>query len=166
LIDAGQLHAPRQIQMHLQPVIRSGGAHKSLGLDRQQVVFSHQPLHTFVIHPQPALAQFQTYAPIAVALLVFGENPLDLGAHFHIFGGRFVLPQPAVKAGTTHPGQHAHSLDRQVALHRHQLPDSVVDAVSPGALLRRRRAPTFCKAPLKKSTSSVFSASRRLSCAF
>lgn len=30
-------------------------------------------------------------------------------------------------------------------------------------ILKWRRAPTFCKAPLKKSTSSVFSAGRRFS---
>jgi hypothetical protein len=37
----------------------------------------------------------------------------------------------------------------------------LVDTVSPEPLLLRRRASAFCKAALKKSTSSVFSASRR-----
>jgi len=36
--------------------------------------------------------------------------------------------------------------------------DLVVDAISPEPLLRWRRASIFCKAPLKKYTSKVFSA--------
>src|ERR1700722_9238111 len=47
----------------------------------------------------------------------------------------------------------------------HQLPDLVVDAVSPVGLLFWRQASTFCKAPLKKSASSVLSAISRFSCA-
>src|SRR3954465_5157862 len=75
---------------------------------------------------------------------------------------------PAVRAVATNgkswsadSHQLAHSLDTQAALHRHHLPDLVVDTVSPEPPPLRRRAPTFCKAPLKKSTSRVFSASRR-----
>jgi hypothetical protein len=63
--------------------------------------------------------------------------------------------------GTANPRQFAHPLDFQAALHWHHLSDLFVDAVSPEPLLLRRRASTFCKAPLKKSVSSVFSASTR-----
>jgi hypothetical protein len=54
-----------------------------------------------------------------------------------------------------------HALDRQAALQRHHFPDFIVDAFSPDLLLCWRRASTFCKALLKKSTSSVFSAKTR-----
>src|SRR4029077_16850718 len=47
------------------------------------------------------------------------------------------------------------------SLHRHYVPDLVVDAFWPELSFRWRRASTFCKAPLKKSTSSVLSASNR-----
>jgi hypothetical protein len=60
-------------------------------------------------------------------------------------------------------GQLTHPLDTKVALHRHQFPDLVVDAVSPALVFFWRRASTFCKAPLKKSASSVLSASKRFS---
>src|ERR1700690_241469 len=75
------------------------------------------------------------------------------------------MPQRRIETCPTHPRQLTHPLDTQVALHRHQLPDLVVDAVSPGRVLLWRRASTFCKAPLKKSASSVLSATTRFSCA-
>jgi hypothetical protein len=56
-----------------------------------------------------------------------------------------------------------HALDTQAALQEHHFPDLLVDAVSPESPRFWRRASTFCKAPLKKSTSMVFSASNRLS---
>ena len=70
---------------------------------------------------------------------------------------RRLSKQPAVfaieLAGTltcpTDRRQLTHPLDTQVALHRHQLPDLVVEAVLPGFVLLWRRASTFCKAPLK-----------------
>src|SRR5262249_5800225 len=45
------------------------------------------------------------------------------------------------------------------ALQGHHLPDLLVGAVPPALALLWRRASIFCKAPLKKSTSNVFSAS-------
>src|SRR5260370_17372094 len=63
--------------------------------------------------------------------------------------------------------QLTHALDTQAALQGHHFSDLLVDAVSPEAPLFRRRASIFCKAPLKKSTSSVFSAKscfRRRTC--
>ena len=43
--------------------------------------------------------------------------------------------QRPVETGPAHRRQLTHPLDTQVALHRHQLPDLVVDAVSPGVVL-------------------------------
>src|SRR6266851_8936543 len=59
------------------------------------------------------------------------------------------------------PRHIAHPLDTQSALPRHHVPDVAVDAGAPDVPVRWRRASTVCKAPLKKSTSSIFSAKRR-----
>ena len=59
--------------------------------------------------------------------------------------------------------QLAHALDTQAALQKHYFSDLLEDPVSPVSPLFWRRASTFCKAPLKKSTSRVFSASSRFS---
>ena len=65
--------------------------------------------------------------------------------------------------GTAHPRQLTHPLDAEAALHRHHFFDLVVDAFAPEDPVRRRRASTLCKAPLKKSTSRVLSTSTRWS---
>src|SRR4029077_5987105 len=67
----------------------------------------------------------------------------------------------SVKSHPTQPDKLAHPFDTQTTLQRHYVPDVVVDARSPIPLLSRCRASIFCKAPLKKSTSSVFSANNR-----
>ena len=94
-----------------------------------------------------------------------GYDPRDLpnrGSHFHVSFHWLRFLQPAVEACPAHLGQLTHALDRQAALQRHHFPDFIVDAFSPDLLLCWRRASTFCKALLKKSTSSVFSARTRL----
>ena len=48
-------------------------------------------------------------------------------------------------------------------MQKHYFSDLLVDAVSPVSPRFWRRASTFCKAPLKKSTSRVFSANSRFS---
>src|SRR5208337_2063342 len=58
--------------------------------------------------------------------------------------------------------QLAHSLDTQAALQRHPSSYFAVDAFSPEICPWGRRAPTFCKARLKKSTSMVLLAYNRL----
>jgi hypothetical protein len=73
------------------------------------------------------------------------------------------LLQRPVETSATHRYQLTHVLDAQPALQWHQFSDVFVDAFPPEPLLRWRRAPTFCKAPFKKSTSIAFSASKRLS---
>jgi hypothetical protein len=85
----------------------------------------------------------------------------DLSNHvsyFHLGFNRRRFLQPPIEACPTYLGQLAHALDAQAALQRHHFPNLVVDAFSPDLLLVWRRASTFCKAPLKKSTSNVFSA--------
>jgi hypothetical protein len=57
----------------------------------------------------------------------------------------------------------AQSLDIRAALQRHLRSYFVVDTSPPEAPLCRRRAPTLCKARLKKSSSIVLFANTRLS---
>src|SRR6185369_13309127 len=78
------------------------------------------------------------------------------------FDGQTLL-QRAIEAGATYLGQLTHPFNTQAALQRHHFPDLVVDAFAPEPPLCWRRASIFCKAPLKKSSSSVFSASTRFS---
>jgi hypothetical protein len=72
-------------------------------------------------------------------------------------------PAASDRAGATYLGQLTHPFNTQAALQRHHFPDLVVDAFAPESPLCCRRASIFCKAPLKKSSSRVFSASTRLS---
>src|SRR5262249_17257088 len=67
-----------------------------------------------------------------------------------------------VEPGPAHLGQLTHPLDPQLALPRHHDSDLVVDARTPALSLRWRRISTLCKAILKKSTSTTFSAKTRL----
>src|SRR5258706_1428715 len=117
----------------------------------------------FAIHPSAPPPQFLRYPAITVASLVFDKDLLNRRAHLHlvVVCGSFL--QRAIKASLADLGQLTHPLDTEVALQRHHFPDVVVDILPPEVLLCRRRASTFCKAPLKKSVSSVLSASARLS---
>src|SRR6185437_12888693 len=134
-------------------------------LHRQQIVFAHQSRDAFMVDRHSASPQFFAHAPITVAALVFGEDVLNRRTNFHVlFNGLPRLQRP-IESGAAHARQLTHPLYTQVALHRHQLPDLLVDAVSPGCVLLWRRASTFCKAPLKKSASSVLSATSRFRCA-
>jgi len=90
---------------------------------------------------------------------MFQRDLLDRASHFHLFLLRFL--QPPVEACPAHLRQLSHALDAQATLQRHHFLDLIVDAFSPALLLGWRRASTFCKALLKKSTSSVFSARTR-----
>src|SRR5258708_1597229 len=118
-----------------------------------------------MIHQHPSPPQLFANAPVSIPPLVFDEDVLNRRPDFHIFLDGLPLLQRPVESGPAHARQLTHSLDAQFALHRHQLPDLVVDAASPGCLLLWRRASTFCKAPLKKSASSALSATSRFSCA-
>src|SRR5690349_989345 len=88
---------------------------------------------------------------------------LNRGPHFQLFFHGQPFLQRAIEAGATYPGQLTHPFNTQAALQRHHFPDLVVDAFPPESSLCWRRASIFCKAPLKKSSSRVFSASTRLS---
>src|SRR3989442_2667540 len=92
------------------------------------------------------------------------SNLLNGRLHFHLLLDRLLLPQGPVEAGPANAGQLTHALDTQAALQRHHFPDLVVDAVSPEPPRLWRRASTFCKAPLKKSTSIAFSANSPFNC--
>src|SRR5215471_13007816 len=94
---------------------------------------------------------------------MFQGNLLNRRPHFGLFLGWPLLLQRSVETRSTDAGELTHALDSQVTLQGHHFSDLVVDAVSPEAPLFWRRASIFCKAPLKKSTSSVFSASSRSS---
>ena len=91
----------------------------------------------------------------SIAAPMLQRDLLNRRPYFHVFFHRPLLFQGSIEAGPADLAHLAHSLDTQAALHWHQLPDSVVDAFAPEPLLLRRRASTFCKAPLKKSTSST-----------
>jgi hypothetical protein len=90
-------------------------------------------------------------------------NLLDEGSHLGLFFGRSLFLQRSIETSATDRNQLAHALNTQAALQKYYFSDLLVDSISPGSPLRRRRASTFCKAPLKKSTSKVFSASSRFS---
>src|ERR1051326_2149903 len=116
-----------------------------------------------MIDEQTAPAQFCSDSSIAVAPPVLQHDLLNGGLHFNLFFDRQTLLQRAIEAGATNLGQLTHPFNTQAALQRHHFPDLVVDAVAPEPPLCCRRASTFCKAPLKKSNSRLFSASTRLS---
>jgi len=92
---------------------------------------------------------------------MFQRDLLNHGSHFHLLLHRQWLLQPPVEACPAHRSQLTQALDAQATLQRHPFPDLLVDAFSPDWLLAWRRASTFRKALLKKSTSSVFSARTR-----
>ena len=115
---------------------------------------------TNVGHFVPKTEQ-RTSAGLGVAPPVLQRDSLNHRPDLDVFLSRSLLLQRSVKSRTADPRQLAHVLDTQAALHRHHFPDLVVDAVPPEPLLPWRRALIFCKAPLKKSTSKVFSASTR-----
>jgi hypothetical protein len=83
---------------------------------------------------------------------------LDDGPHLGFFFDRSLLFQRSIETSATDWNQLAHALDTQAALQKHYFSDLLVDPISPVSPLFWRRASTFCKAPLKKSTSRVFSA--------
>src|ERR1700740_1885131 len=127
----------------------------------QQVVSPHHPQHPLVIHLHSSPAQLGTDSPIAIAPAMLQGDLLNRRPHLCLFLSWSLLLQRSVEARSTDAGQLTHALDTQAALQGHHFSDLLVDAVSPEAPLFRRRASIFCKAPLKKSTSSVFSARSR-----
>src|SRR3981189_2197063 len=86
---------------------------------------------------------------------------LNHAAHLQVFLDWCSVLQRTIKTRSADPGQLTHSLDAQAAFQRHHFLDFVVDASSPLMPLFWRRASTFCKAPLKKSSSNVLSTSTR-----
>src|SRR6476661_6468738 len=146
-----------------------GGHHILLPLQRQQIVFPHQPQHPLVIHRHPQLlVQLKPYPPVSVAPPMLHHDLLDHRPHHHLFFVRTLLGKAAVVSCPAHHRHLAHLLHTQTAsclsffqlaaLHTHYFLDLVVDSTPPALSLCRRRASTLCKAPRKKSTTSTFSA--------
>src|SRR6266852_1346452 len=138
-----------------------GGHPERSPLYAQQVIFAQNPQHTLVVHPHAAPPQLARDPPIPVAPSMLDGNALHRRSRLHLFLHRCPLLQRTIKTRAAHSRQLTHALDASAALQRHHFLDFVVDTFSPVIPLCRRRASTFCKAPLKKSSSSVFSASTR-----
>src|SRR5437879_5523976 len=139
------------------------GGHELPGLHRKQVVFPHDARHTLVIGQHSSPPQLRRNPAVTVATSMFQHDLLNGRSQFHVFFDRSSLLQGTIKSCPAHLRQLTHSLDTHAALQRHHFSDLVVDAFSPELPLRWRRASTFCKAPLKKSTSTALSASSRFS---
>src|SRR5205823_6503802 len=115
--------------------------------------------HPFAIHRKATLLQLVGDPAVAIASPVLQDNALHLRSQLHILLHPIALLQLPIKSRPAYSCQPAHALDTQAALHRHHLPDLLVDAVTPVFSFFWRRAAILCKAPLKKSTSRIFSAS-------
>src|SRR5215467_12768156 len=137
------------------------GRDERSGLHRQQVVFTHHAQNSLAVDQHSQTSQLDGHSAIAITPPVLQHDLLNRRPHLGLLLFRSSLLQPSVKPSATDPRQLAHTLDTQATLHRHHFPDLVIDAVSPEPLLPWRRASIFCKAPLKKSTSRVLSASTR-----
>src|SRR5271154_7167534 len=90
---------------------------------------------------------------------MFQNNLLDRRSQNQLFLSRPASSQMTIESSSVHLRQMTHSLDAEAALQRHPCPYLVIDAFAPETMLWRRRAPTFCKARLQKSTSIVLFAS-------
>ncbi len=90
------------------------------------------------------------------------DDILNGRSQVHLFLSGPSIPQIAIESRPAHLGQLAQSLDIRAALQRHLRSYFVVDTSPPEARLCRRRAPTLCKARLKKSSSIVLFANTRL----
>src|SRR5215469_13597431 len=130
-------------------------------LHRQPVILPHNPRHSLVIHHHTSTSQFRRNTSITITPPMFQRDLLNRGSHFHLFLLWLRFLQPTVETCPAHRRELTHALDAQATLQRHHFPNLIVDAFSPAVLLAWRRASTFCKALLKKSTSSVFSARTR-----
>src|SRR5260221_6184339 len=163
LIDPSQLHAASQVQEDLELGRRIRGHHEGARLNGHEIVFTHDPGDPLVIDEHPPTPQLRGDAAVAITPSMLDRDRLNRGPHLHILlDGRAGLEMP-ITAGATDLRQLTHPLDAQVALQRHHFLDLVVDAFTPERPVNWRRASTFCKAPLKKSTSRVLSTSTRLS---
>ena len=129
----------------------------------KQVVLMQDSCHPFVICDHSSQPQFGRHPSIPVALPILQGNLRNGRSRGQLLLSRPASPQIAIKFSSADLCQMAHSLDAQAALQRHPCPYFTIDAFSPEAVPRQRRAPTFCKALLKKSTSIVLFASSRFS---
>jgi len=129
----------------------------------KQIVLPHDSSYSLVVHLHSLVPQLGGDSPVAIAPAMLHDDRLNRRSQRHLL---FSLPpslQVTIKPSPAYPRQLTHPLDTQVALQRHPCSYFVVDALSPGRKFCRRRAPTLCKARLKKSTSRVLFASSRFS---
>src|SRR6185312_2204222 len=123
-------------------------------------------LHALVVHYHALPPQLRPDAAMTVTAVMLERDPLNRRPHFHLLLHWLTRPHAPVKPGAADPGQKTHPLHAQAALLRHHSPDVGVDALAPDSLMSWRRASICRKAPLKKSSSSVFSARTRFNLAF
>src|SRR3974390_2526019 len=116
-----------------------------------------------MVHLHSSAAELRGDSSIPVATTMLQGNLLDHRSHLGLFFGRSLLLQRSIETSATDRNQLAHALDTQAALQNLFFSDLLEAPVSPFSPLFWRRASTFCKAPLKKSTSKVFSANSRFS---
>src|SRR3974377_801186 len=116
-----------------------------------------------MVHLHSSAAELRGDSSIPVTTTMLQGNLLDHRSHLGLFFGRSLPFHRSIETSATDRNQLAQALDTQAALQKHYFSDLLEDPASPVSPLFWRRASTFCKAPLKKSTSKVFSASRRFS---
>src|SRR5215469_9996489 len=116
-----------------------------------------------MVHLHSSAAELRGDLSIPVTTTMLQGNLLDHQSHLGLFFDRSLLFQRSIETSATDRNQLAQALDARAALQKHYFSDLLVDPISPVSPLFWRRASTFCKAPLKKSTSKVFSASSRFS---
>jgi hypothetical protein len=93
-------------------MLRIGGGHERFRLHRQQIVLSHQPCHSFVVHRQATSPQLRADPAVAVMAFMLEEDLMDLLPYLHIRLYRLLLLQRTIKTRLAHPRQPAHALDR------------------------------------------------------
>jgi hypothetical protein len=137
--------------------------HEGARLNRESVVFPHEPRHPCMVHPHPAPPEFCRDAPVTIPTLMGAGDSLKGRPPVPVFCHRLLRAQRPINPRSADLRQMTHPFDTQGALPRHHVPDVGVDACAPAMPFRWRRASTVCTAPLKKSTSRTFSAHTRLS---
>src|SRR5260370_25391026 len=107
-----------------------------------------------MVYLHSSTVQLRGDSSIAVTAAMLEGNLLDYRSHLQLLLSRVLLFQPPIETSATDRHQLAHAFDTQAALQKHYFSDLLVHAVSPVPPRFWRRASIFCKAPLKKCTSS------------
>jgi hypothetical protein len=89
---------------HLQAMLRIGRDDEGPWLDRQQVVFPHEPHHPVMVHQHPAATEFCRDAPVTIPTPVRDSDSLNGRPHLHVFCHRLVCLQRPVESRSAHLG--------------------------------------------------------------